>query len=213
MQDTLLLPASPGVALAAYPWDVYVGQAAVDMSFVSPDGHDVEVFNNVHIPWGVALAAPPTSLAVSMSVVLERDVPIPFLTVRVRVARTPLTKAMTVVVCALMWALALIVFAMGVDYALVAPRAPNLSVITMAFALLFALPPLRGVQAGVPPPIIAADMWSFFWCMLLIAAGAALSAVALFAYEDREPWVDDGDGGDGRGDGDGDAPERRKQAV
>ena len=84
------------------------------------------------------------------------------------------------------------------------PRYADLGRMALAFGALFALTPLRNIQVGVPPPMIAIDMWSFFWCMVLVAAGAACSATAHFAYAEGTLWTACGDGGDeGGGDGGG----------
>jgi hypothetical protein len=162
------------------------------MSFTLPDG-SVDPFTETHIPWGLAATAPPTSLDVAVDVVLERDVPVPFVTVRVRLQRTLFTKVMSVFVMTLMWLLALCVFLVGLDVVAVRPRHAELSGMALSFGALFALTPLRNTQMGVPPPMIAADLWSFFWAMALVAVGAACNATAHFAYAGEE------EGGGGRG--------------
>ena len=104
--------------------------------------------------------------------------------------------------------LALCVFIVGLDVVAIRPRYADLGRTSLAFGALFALTPLRNIQVGVPPPMIAIDMWSFFWCMVLVAAGAACSATAHFAYAEGTPWTprdDDGGGGGGEGGG-GSAP-------
>ena len=93
--------------------------------------------------------------------------------------------------------LALCVFIVGLDVVAIRPRYADLSRMALAFGALFALTPLRNIQVGVPPPMIAVDMWSFFWCMVLVAAGAACSATAHFAYAEGTVWTPSpGDGGE-----------------
>ena len=104
--------------------------------------------------------------------------------------------------------LALCVFIVGLDVVAIRPRYADLGRMSLSFGALFALTPLRNIQVGVPPPMIAIDMWSFFWCMVLVAAGAACSATAHFAYAEGTPWTpcDDGGGGGGGEGGGGSAP-------
>ena len=165
------------------------------MSFVLPDGSP-DPFTETHIPWGLAATAPPTSLDVRVSVVLERDVPIPFITVRVHLQRTLFTKLMSVFVMGLLWLLGLSVFLVGVDILIVRPRHDDLGGMGLALAALFALTPLRNTQMGIPPPMLAAYLWAFFWAMLLVVAGAACCATAHFAYQVRG-GTDSGHGGGG----------------
>jgi hypothetical protein len=102
--------------------------------------------------------------------------------------------------------LALCVFLVGLDVVAIRPRYADLGRMSLSFGALFALTPLRNIQVGVPPPMIAIDMWSFFWCMVLVAMGAACSATAHFAYAEGTqgtPCGDEGDEGGGEGGGEG----------
>ena len=102
VQDMLLVPTSPRSSLGFYPFDSYVSQAAIDMAFTLAGG-EVEPFTETHIPWGVIATAPPTSLDVSVHLVLEPDVPVPFITMRLTLRRTLFTKVMSMFVMAIMW--------------------------------------------------------------------------------------------------------------
>ena len=202
VQETMLIPVSPRASLSYFPYDRYIAQAAVDMSFTINGTADV--YSETHIPWGVVVLAPPTSLDVRVSVVLESHVPVPFVTVKFRLQRTTFTKVLSVFVCCLMWMLALCVFSVSVDVLWIRPRGADQSLTNMsaAFAALFALTPLRNTQVGIPPPMIAVDMWSFFWCMTLVAVAAAQNAASYFAFAQVKPWVrEEDDEGGKRGDG------------
>lgn len=200
-QETMLVPTSARSALNYYPLDAYIGQLSLDISFTA--GGVADVFSATHIPWGVVALAPPTTLDVRVSVVLERHVPVPFIVVKFKLQRTMFTKVLSIFVCAVMWALALSVFLVAVDTLFIRPRADasNLSSMAAAFAALFALTPLRNTQNGIPPPMAAIDMWGFLWCMILVAISALLQGAAYFAYAKAERW----DAGGAAGGEDGDA--------
>lgn len=102
VQDMLLVPTSPRSSLGFYPFDSYISQASIDMAFTLAGG-EVEPFTETHIPWGVVVTAPPTSLDVSVHLVLEPNVPVPFITLRLLLRRTLFTKVMSVFVMAIMW--------------------------------------------------------------------------------------------------------------
>ena len=189
VQETMLIPVSPRASLMYFPFDKYIAQAAADMSFTTNGTADV--FSETHIPWGVIALAPPTSLDVRVSVALESRVPVPFITVKFRLQRTTFTKILSFFVCCLMWMLALCVFAVSVDVLWIRPRGTDQSLTNMsaAFGALFALTPLRNTQVGIPPPMIAVDMWSFFWCMALVAVAAAQNAASYFAFARVEAWA------------------------
>jgi hypothetical protein len=96
VQDMLLVPTSPRSSLEFYPFDSYIGHASIDMAFTLAGG-EVEPFTETHVPWGVVATAPPTSLDVGVRLVLEPDVPVPYITVRLLLRRTLFTKVMSVV--------------------------------------------------------------------------------------------------------------------
>ena len=102
VQDVLLVPTGPRASLGFYPFDSYVAQASIDMAFTLAGGK-IDPYTETHIPWGVVATAPPTSLDVSVSLVLEPNVPVPFVTLRLTLRRTLFTKVMSVFVMAIMW--------------------------------------------------------------------------------------------------------------
>lgn len=203
-EETMLVPLNRRSTINYYPFDAYIAQAAVDMAFTLNNTGIPDPFSETHVPWGVVALTPPTSMDVRVDVVLQSQVPVPFITLRFELRRTSFTKILAVFVCILMWALALCVFIVAIDTLWLRPRPdPSLANMAAAFGLLFALTPLRNIQVGVPPPVVAIDFWGFFAAMALASISALLQCTAYLAFSKVEPFEeeeasgkrDEGEGG------------------
>jgi len=102
------------------------------------------------------------------------------------VRRSPITIAFSLTIMAVMWALSSGVFiaAMAVWFR---DKKVELQVITLATAMLFALPKVRDSQPGIPPVAgTTSDMVGFFWNILLVAISAFYSILNYIVKYRRE---------------------------
>lgn len=93
-------------------------------------------------------------------------------------SRTGTTKAFSIWINIIMWALGSCMFGMVIDHIFLRPRDPLLGVLGVSTGLLFSLPPLRNLQADAPPVGAAVDVMCFYWAQSM----AALSALFLMSY-------------------------------
>ncbi|KAJ7247475.1 hypothetical protein C8J57DRAFT_1673734 [Mycena rebaudengoi] len=90
-------------------------------------------------------------------------------TVHVTIRRSPITKAFSIVIIIVMWCLSGTIFvaAMSVFFR---ERKPELPLIALSAAVLFALPNVRNAQPGIPIVVgTISDMIGFFFNVLLVA--------------------------------------------
>ncbi|KAJ7235492.1 hypothetical protein C8J57DRAFT_1530660 [Mycena rebaudengoi] len=100
------------------------------------------------------------------------------------IRRSPITKAFSIVVILVMWCLsgAIFIAAMSVFFR---EKKPELPLIALSTALLFALPNVRNSQPGIPSVAgTVSDMIGFFFNVLLVAV-SAFSLLARFIIMSR----------------------------
>ncbi|KAJ6622972.1 hypothetical protein B0H10DRAFT_2012187 [Mycena sp. CBHHK59/15] len=104
--------------------------------------------------------------------------------ITIKISRSPITKAFSVVIIAVMWCLSSGIFiaAMSVWFR---ERKVELPLIAISTALLFALPNVRNSQPGIPSVAgTTSDMIGFFFNLLLVAA-SAFSLIVNYIVKNR----------------------------
>lgn len=91
-----------------------------------------------------------------------------YMGLRVRVSRSPITKAFSIFLMIAMWLIGLVIFTMTM-VVLWQPRPIEFGMYTLIAGMLFALPAVRNLQPGVPPLGSLTDFLSFFWAEALVA--------------------------------------------
>ncbi|KAJ6550052.1 hypothetical protein B0H19DRAFT_1160295 [Mycena capillaripes] len=107
--------------------------------------------------------------------------------IHIRVSRSPITKAFSVIIILVMWGLSggIFIAAMSVWFREKKVEPPLIAIST---ALLFALPNVRNSQPGIPSvPGTTSDMVGFFWNLLLVAASAISLIVNYIIKNGRGP--------------------------
>lgn len=95
------------------------------------------------------------------------------------VKRAPTAIFFSLLVTAVMWALAIGVLFVALSVIL-RRRKLELAIISMMAIVLFAMPAaLRSFQPGIPPPGVLSDFYGFFWCDVIVAA-SLLSMLVLY---------------------------------
>ncbi|KAJ6551876.1 hypothetical protein B0H19DRAFT_1159306 [Mycena capillaripes] len=107
--------------------------------------------------------------------------------IHIRVSRSPITKAFSMIIIVVMWCLSSGIFiaAMSVWFREKKVEPPLIAIST---ALLFALPNVRNSQPGIPSvPGTTSDMVGFFWNLLLVAVSAISLIVNYIIKNGRGP--------------------------
>ena len=154
-------------------------EAAQEQSGVTPEPDDVVV----------EAAAQQSSTAVPLSLYLSAA--IPQIRLMGEVARSDISKIpvirlhlsrpdnvinLSIAAMVMMLSISLAVLVMTIKAA--AQTGPfDALPISLAVALIFGLPALRGIQAGVPPVGVLGDYFSFVWAEIFVVAAANIAAV------------------------------------
>ncbi|KAK9767303.1 hypothetical protein K7432_002999 [Basidiobolus ranarum] len=143
-----------------YPFDIYSASFLLYASTPGTTDDDI-------VPVSVSFAANVQNFEIFPVFSVQEGLD----TISFTVKRSTNTKAFSICVIVLMWALSLGISSLAFQI-VVLKREIQPPIMALGVSMLFSMPALRNTQPGIPGIGCAADMISFFWNMFLVAISA-----------------------------------------
>ncbi|KAJ1983330.1 hypothetical protein H4R34_001353 [Dimargaris verticillata] len=168
-----------------YPFDSY--ETFYEVSFVDTDSSSDDGRDKLAVPIRVTVYGSVQSLSFNTSAHLVDNSPNAF-NFDIVTSRTRTTMFFSVFIMLVMWGLSLTLLMLAYQVLIERREVPP-PLMVVGVSMLFALPPLRNSQPGVPNVGCASDALSYFWCLFIIAM-CSITIIQTFIMRWRRGSVD-----------------------